>query len=91
MKRVICLKSSSGKPWGDDMIIKNEDLIWNKVTVEFSGSDRELLKFLHDFFYETAENAYKCNNNDVLIMNTDIFKYKRSVYKLCELLDVIGE
>lgn len=91
MKRVIFLKSSSGKLWGDDMIIKNIDPIWNKATVEFSGSDRDLLRFLHDYFYETAENAHMCNDNDVLIMNTEIFTYKRSVYKLCEMLDAIGE
>lgn len=89
MKRVIFLKSSSGKLWGDSMKVINEDLKRNSITVEFNGSDRLLMKILHDFFYETAENAYKCNYNDVLIMNAEIFKYKRSVYKLCELLDAI--
>lgn len=73
------------------MKIVSKDIKWNSVTVEFDGSDRLLMKFLHDFFYDTAENAHKCNDNDVLIMNAEIFKYKRSVYKLCELLDVIGK
>lgn len=91
MKRVICLKSSSGKPWGDYMKDIKRDIKWNEVTVTFSGSDLLLMRFLREYFYETAENARKCNDNDVLIMDTEIFKYKRLVYKLCELLEAIGE
>lgn len=91
MKRVTYLKSSSGKPWGDYMKDIIRDLNFNEVTVTFSGSDLLLMRFLREYFYETAENAYKCNDNDVLITDVEIFKYKRSVYKLCELLEAIGE
>lgn len=91
MKRVIYLKSSSGKLWGDYMKNIKRDPKWNEVTVTFSGSDLLLMRFLREYFYETAENACKCNNNDVLITDAEIFKYKRSIYKLCELLAAIGE
>lgn len=91
MKRVICLKSSSGKLWGDYMKEIKRDIQRNEVTVTFSYSDLQLMRFLREYFYETAENAYKCNDNDVLIMDAEISKYHRSVYELCKLLAAIGE
>lgn len=91
MKPVIYLKNSSGKQWGDYMKNIILDPIWNEVTVTFSGSDRELMRFLREYFHKTVENAHKCNDNDVLITDTEIYMYKKSVYELCELLAAIGE